>query len=298
MTGCFFKGGSRASMQTVEKFTRTLPPQIAKYYETKGIPVHTNEARQQMRSAGRVVANTLGALRSFIKPGVSTEDVSQFCKNHIESQGAVASSLGYFGFPGAACTSVNDSLCHGIPSKNFILKDNDIISVDITCLLDGWYGDSCYTYHVGETSEEIKNFIDTARKCLRAGIDATEPGKTISDIGKAIEQTAKENNSWVSRSFCGHGIGLKMHQEPQVLHYPTPIADEILIEGMFFTIEPIIGKGPKPKREFFTLEDQWTVLTGNGCLSAQFEHCVGVTADGAEVFTLPDEHFDDILHFN
>jgi len=276
-------------------YRRTLPRAVQKEYDRFEIPVYNEQGNECMRKAGRVVGNTLSALRHFIKPGISTNDISDFCKSHIESQGAIASSLGYFGFPGAACTSVNDSVCHGIPTRQ-VLKNGDVVKVDITCNVDGWFGDSCYTYAVGEASEEVLEFIDVGRKCLRAGIEAVKPGAMLAEVGEAIQNCADENNVWVVQGFCGHGIGQVMHQQPQVLHFPCRSTKERLIEGMFFTIEPIIGMGRHPGQEFYTLPDNWTIMSMNKSWCAQFEHCIGVTANGYEIFTLPDELFDDILH--
>eukprot|EP00494_Astrolonche_serrata_P025272 UN25533 len=188
-----------------------------------------------MRDAGRVVGNTLSQLRGFVKPGISTMDISDFCKEKIEEQGAIASSINYHGFPGAACTSVNDALCHGIPLKNQILNNGDVIKIDITCDVDGWYGDSCYTYGVGDIDQEIEDLNLLGRKCLRAGLKVIKPGAKLVEIGRAIEELATANNAWVCRAFCGHGIGQKMHQEPQVLHWDHTDEEGSmeLIEGMF-----------------------------------------------------------------
>lgn len=236
-----------------------------------------------MRVAGKLAAEVLALLKEYIKPGVTTEELDRRAYEHIVNvQKAIPANVGYHGFPKTLCTSVNQVICHGIPSEAKVLKDGDIINLDITVIKDGWHGDTSRMYFVGTPSVLAKRLVDNTFESMMCGIRAVRPGATLGDIGHAIQQHAESAGFSVVKEYCGHGIGKIYHDEPQVLHYGTPGSGMRLETGMIFTIEPMLNAGKAATRE---LSDGWTVITNDKSLSAQWEHMVVVTETGADVLT-------------
>jgi len=250
----------------------------------KRIPIYEPEDFEGMRRAGALAADTLDFIAGYIRPGISTAELDKLCDDFMRSHGAVPATVNYMGYKHASCISVNHVVCHGIPSESKKLKVGDIVNIDVTPLLDGWHGDSNRTFAVGKIGVLAERLIKTAYEAMMAGIAAVKPGARLGDIGHAIESVAKRENFSVVRDFCGHGLGRVFHDAPQVLHYGQPGQGVVLEPGMFFTIEPMINAGKYPVR---VLPDGWTAVTKDHSLSAQFEHSVGVTEDGVEIFTLP-----------
>jgi methionyl aminopeptidase len=254
------------------------------------VKLRTAEQIAKMRVAGQLAAEVLELIGEYVVPGVSTEELDRICHDHIVNvQKAIPACLGYRGFPKSVCTSVNQVVCHGIPSDKKILKKGDIINIDVTVIKDGWYGDTSKMYLVGDVPEHAQRLVKVSQECLYKGIEMVKPGVRLGDIGHAIQTYAESHYYSVVRDYCGHGIGDEFHQEPQILHYGKPGTGLELKEGMTFTIEPMVNAGryqTKIKR------DGWTVETKDGRLSSQWEHTMLVTADGVEVFTArPDEPF-------
>ncbi len=248
------------------------------------IPIKTTpEAIEGMRRAGRLAADVLDMITPHIEPGVTTEHLDTLCHRYItEELGAVPAPLNYRGFPKATCISVNHVVCHGIPGPKR-LKKGDILNIDITVIKDGWHGDTSRMFLVGEPSIRARRLVETARECLWRGIEQVRPGATLGDIGHAVQRHAEAHHYSVVREYCGHGIGEQFHEEPQVLHYGEPGTGTGLEPGMTFTIEPMINAGRPATR---LLRDQWTVVTKDRSLSAQWEHTLLVTDHGHEVLTL------------
>ncbi len=234
-----------------------------------------------MRTAGRLAAETLHAVDAIIAPGITTEDINRFVHDDTLAKGCIPAPLGYRGFPKSTCTSVNDVVCHGIPGKQ-VLKAGDIINVDVTHIYEGFHGDTSATFYVGEPDDQAKLVVETARRCLELGIAAVRPGARFGDIGAAVQTFAEERGCSVVRDFTGHGIGREFHEAPTVHHVGEPGTGKRLRPGMTFTIEPMINIGGF---EVEILDDDWTAVTADGSLSAQFEHTILVTADGVEVLT-------------
>ena len=235
-----------------------------------------------MRKAGKLAAETLDMLAPLIKPGMTTEDINTLVHDFTMDHGAKPAPLGYRGFPKSVCTSINHVVCHGIPGPKK-LNDGDIINIDVTPIVDGWFGDTSRMFYVGDVSVKARKLVETTYECLLRGIRAVRPGATTGDIGHAIQTYAEENRYSVVRDFCGHGLGRVFHDAPNIMHFGTPGSGVTLKPGMFFTIEPMINLGrPHVK----VLGDGWTAVTRDRSLSAQFEHTVGVTEDGVEIFTL------------
>lgn len=251
--------------------------------DENNIALHTPEDFEGMRQSGRLAAQTLDYIEPFIKPGVSTETLDQLCHDYIVSHGAIPAPLNYHGFPKSICTSVNHVVCHGIPSESKILKEGDIINIDVTTILNGWHGDTNRTYPVGKIGVQARKLIDVTYEAFMRGIEMVKPGNTFGDIGHAIQTYAESQRFSVVRDFCGHGLGRVFHDAPEVLHYGTPGTGLVLKTGMFFTIEPMINAG---KFHTKVLADGWTAVTKDHSLSAQFEHSLGVTDTGYEIFTL------------
>jgi methionyl aminopeptidase len=241
-----------------------------------------------MRQTCALAASTLTYIGPFIKPGVSTEEINQLCHDFIIKHGATPSPLNYNGFPKSVCTSPNEVICHGIPSKNVILKDGDILNVDVTTYFNKFHGDTNKTFLVGNVSSEIKKLVDVTYQCMREGIKTIHPGSHVGDIGAAIEKLAKSHGYSVVEDYCGHGIGREFHEDPQIVHVGQKGRGVKIKEGMTFTVEPMINLGTK----FTDLQkDGWTVLTKDRKWSAQFEHTILVTPDGHEILTLrPEEN--------
>jgi methionyl aminopeptidase len=251
------------------------------------VSLKTPEQIEKMRVAGRMAAEVLDLIGDHVKAGVTTAELDRICHNHIvDVQKAIPACLNYKGFPKSVCTSVNHVICHGIPSEKKVLKNGDIINIDVTVIYDGYYGDTSKMYFVGEVPAHAQRLVEITQECLYKGIELVKPGCRLGDIGHAIQQHAEKNYYSVVREYCGHGIGNVFHEEPQVLHYGKPGTGLELKEGMTFTIEPMINAG-KPHTKL--LKDGWTVETKDKRLSAQWEHTMAVTADGVEVLTKRDE---------
>jgi len=246
------------------------------------IKLHGPEAFEGMRKAGRLAADILDALAPMVQPGVSTEEIDDVVRQMTLDGGAVPATLGYRGYAHSCCVSINHVVCHGIPSDK-TLKDGDIVNIDVTPLLDGWHGDSSRMYLVGDVSLKAKRLVDVTHECLMLGIEQAKPGNRVGDIGAAIQRYAEANRYGVVREFCGHGLGRLFHDAPEVIHAARAGTGPELKPGMFFTIEPMINLGKPPVK---LLEDGWTAVTRDRSLSAQFEHSIGITETGCEIFTL------------
>jgi methionyl aminopeptidase len=249
--------------------------------------IKTSSDIDKMRVAGRLAAEVLDYITPFVKPGVSTGELDRLCHEYmVEVQGTIPAPLnyapsGYDPFPKSICTSVNHQVCHGIPGEK-ILKNGDILNIDVTVIKDGYHGDTSRMFIAGEPSIQAKRLVDITYDCMWLGIDQVKPGAHLGDIGNAIQKYAEKNGFSVVREFCGHGIGTKFHEEPQVLHYGRPGTLEELRPGMIFTVEPMINAGRRDIRE---LADGWTIVTKDHSLSAQWEHTVLVTDSGYEILT-------------
>lgn len=247
------------------------------------IPIKSAEEIEKMRVAGKLAAKVLEMIKPMVKPGITTNELDKICHDYIVNDlDAIPAPLNYHGFPKSICTSVNQVVCHGIPADK-ILKKGDIINVDITVIKDGYHGDTSEMFFVGKPTVQGKRIVDVAHKALIAGIKMVKPGITLGDIGHTIQTLVEKNHCSVVREYCGHGIGIKFHEEPQVLHYGKPSTGAELKEGMCFTIEPMVNLG---KKEIKLLKDEWTVVTKDRSLSAQWEHTILVTKEGYEVLTL------------
>tara|TARA_Y100001970_G_C14047158_1_gene756940 strand:+ start:31 stop:825 length:795 start_codon:yes stop_codon:yes gene_type:complete len=253
------------------------------------IPIYSEEDFNYMRKSGSLAAEILDKLKEIIKPGISTLEINDFCHDMIIDNNAVPAPLNYKGFPKSICTSVNHVVCHGIPNENKILQDGDIINVDVTVILNGWYGDSSRMFTAGKINKKIYSLLKTTYECLMIGIKNSVPGKHLGDIGYEIQKFAEQNGFSVVRDFCGHGIGKEFHTPPSVLHYGNKGEGPELKPGMFFTIEPMINMGDWKTK---ILADGWTAVTKDKSLSAQFEHTIGVNKEGNEIFTLSHNNLD------
>lgn len=243
--------------------------------------LHNEAGFAGMRAAGQLGAATLDFITPYIVPGVSTDALDKLCETFIRDHGAIPAPLGYRGYPKANCISPNHVVCHGIPSEK-CLQDGDIVNIDVTPLLDGWHGDTSRMFFVGNVGVKARKLVSLTYAALMAGIAVVKPGATLGDIGHAIQSLAEANRFSVVRDFCGHGVGQVFHSAPSVLHYGKPGKGMVLREGMIFTIEPMINVG---RPEVKLLSDGWTAVTRDRSLSAQFEHSLGVTATGYEIFT-------------
>ncbi|HXS73310.1 MAG TPA: type I methionyl aminopeptidase [Rhodanobacteraceae bacterium] len=238
---------------------------------------------EKMREAGRLAAEVLALMVPHVKPSVTTEELDRIAHEHIVNvQQAIPANVGYRGFPKTLCTSVNHVICHGIPSPGKVLKEGDIVNIDVTVIKDGWHGDTSRMYFVGAPSVLAKRLVQTAHEAMMLGIGQVRPGATLGDIGHAIQQHAERAGFSVVKDYCGHGIGRIYHEDPQVLHYGKPGTGLKLEKGMTFTVEPMINAG-KPNAK--VLPDGWTVVTKDHSLSAQWEHTLTVTDDGFEILT-------------
>ncbi len=251
------------------------------------ISIKTPEDIEKMRIAGRLAAEVLEMIEPFVKPGVTTNELNQICHDYIvNEQKAIPAPLNYHGFPKSICTSVNQVVCHGIPNDK-PLKNGDSINIDITVIKDGYHGDTSKMFAVGKVAPHVQRLADITQECMYKGIAMVKPGAHLGDIGHVIQQHAEANHYSVVREYCGHGIGLEFHEDPQVLHYGRPGTGVELREGMIFTIEPMINAGKRHVK--LSKKDGWTVETVDRRLSAQWEHMILVTADGHEVLTLRSE---------
>lgn len=253
------------------------------------VTIKTPEEIEKMRIAGRLAADVLHMIAPHVQPGITTGELDRLCHEYIVNvQQAIPAPLNYHGFPKSICTSLNHQVCHGIPGDK-VLKNGDIVNIDITVIKDAYHGDTSKMFFVGEPSVVAKRVARISYECMRIGIEMVRPGIRLGDIGHAIQRHAESNNCSVVREYCGHGIGRVFHEDPQVLHYGTPGTGLALEPGMTFTIEPMINVG---KRHVKLLPDGWTVVTKDRSLSAQWEHTVLVTDSGVEVLTKRPE--DDI----
>ncbi|EIC19936.1 type I methionyl aminopeptidase [Thiorhodovibrio frisius] len=250
------------------------------------VTIKTPAEIEKMRIAGRLAAEVLDMIGEHIEPGVTTEELDRLCHEFIiKKQKAIPAPLHYRGFPKSICTSVNNQVCHGIPSQKR-LKKGDVLNIDITVIKDGYHGDTSKMFTVGPPSVLASRLIDVTQQAMRAGIEAVRPGVTLGDIGYAVQRVVESNKFSVVREYCGHGIGRQFHEEPQVLHYGKPGDGLVLQPGMCFTIEPMVNAG---KRFIKLLPDGWTVVTKDRSLSAQWEHTILVTASGHDILTLREE---------
>lgn len=246
------------------------------------IEVKNDSELQKMREAGKVTAAVHKLMTEMVKPGVSTWELDAAAEKMIRSFGATPLFLGYYGFPGSICASINEEVVHGIPKKDRILKSGDIISIDTGARLDGFCSDAAITLGVGKVSDEAQRLMDVTKKSLFKAIGQVKPGNRLGDVQHAVETFAKSNGMGVVRDYCGHGIGRNMHEEPSIPNFGTPGTGPLLEKGMVLAIEPMLTAGTFRVRE---LSDGWTVVTRDGSLAAHFEHTVAVTANGSEIFT-------------
>ncbi|NJM84710.1 MAG: type I methionyl aminopeptidase [Tabrizicola sp.] len=247
-----------------------------------GIRIYDDADFAGMRAAGRVAADILDAVAPLVQPGTTTAALDDFITAEIARHGVTSATIGYKGYRHASCISVNHVVCHGIPGPK-VLTDGDILNIDVTVIAEGWFGDTSRMYVAGTLARKAERLIEVTHEGLMRGIAAVRPGNTFGDIGHAIQSYVEANRMSVVRDFCGHGLGRVFHAPPNVLHYGRPGSGPVLEEGMFFTIEPMVNLG---RPETKVLADDWTAVTRDKSLSAQFEHSVGVTATGCEIFTL------------
>lgn len=251
------------------------------YLKNYRIKLKTAKDIDGIRKAGKLVVDTLWLAKEFIRPGITTNDINRLVHDYTIKHGARPAPLNYRGFPKSICTSVNEVICHGIPSDR-VLVEGDIVNVDVTSILDGYYADANMTFFVGECGKDAHKIVDIARESLKRGMSAVKPDNTIGDIGHEIQQYAEGQGASVVREFIGHGIGKVFHEPPDIPHFGKPHTGITMVPGMVFTVEPMVNLG---KRFLRVLEDQWTAVTRDGSLSAQFEQTLVVTEDGYESLT-------------
>jgi methionyl aminopeptidase len=244
-------------------------------------PCDHDHGEEEEIKAGKLASQTLDFVTPFVKAGVTTEELDQLCHKFIVEKGAIPAPLGYRGFPKSICTSINHVVCHGIPGDRKLL-DGDILNIDVTVIVDGWHGDTSRMFTVGKVGVRAKKLIDVTYEAMMRGIEVVRPGATLGDIGYAIQSFVEKQGFSVVRDFCGHGLGKIFHSPPNIVHFGKPGQGLELREGMFFTIEPMINAG---RYEVKILSDNWTAVTRDKSLSAQFEHSLGVTTNGYEIFT-------------
>ena len=253
-----------------------------------GVILHGPDEFAAMRKAGKLAAECLDMITEHVQPGVTTERLDRLCHDFTLDHGATPAPLGYRGFPKSICTSVNHVVCHGIPGEK-VLREGDIVNIDVTPIVEGWHGDSSRMYPVGNIGVKAERLIDVTYDSLMMAIEIVKPGTSLGDIGHIIQSFVEKQRLSVVRDFCGHGLGRIFHTPPSVLHYGSPGQGIELREGMFFTIEPMVNAG-RPETKI--LSDGWTAVTKDKSLSAQFEHTLGVTSDGVEIFTLSPNGLD------
>ena len=249
------------------------------------VVLKTSRELKAMRDAGRISSRALKLAGEAVEPGVSTLEIDRIVRKYIEEQGATPSFLNYGGFPASACISVNDVVIHGIPRKNQILKQGDIVSIDVGAFYEGFHGDNAWTFPCGEVSKEAQALMDVTRESLFKGINAARPGNRLGDIGSAVQRNVEARGYSVVRDFVGHGVGAELHEDPSVPNYGTPGRGVRLLPGMTIAIEPMVNQGVHTVE---TLSDNWSVVTSDGKLSAHFEHTIAITPDGPVILTLPD----------
>lgn len=247
------------------------------------VTIKTEQDLEKLRVSGRLAAQVLEMIGEYVKPGVTTEYLDNICNDYIvNTLKVIPANVGYHGFTKTICTSVNEVVCHGIPSQNKILKDGDIINIDVAIIKDGYFGDTSRMYYVGNVNPHAKKLVETTYEAMVAGIHAVKPGATLGDIGYAIQSVAHREGYSIVREYCGHGIGKVYHEQPNILHYGQRGQGLVLKKGMVFTIEPMVNAGKPQVKE---LNDGWTVITQDHSLSAQWEHMVAVTDTGFELLT-------------
>ncbi len=253
------------------------------------IIIKNQEQIEGIRKSSQLAGNSLNYIAQFVKEGVTTGYLDKKIEEYTRDHGAIPATLGYNGYPKSCCISVNEVICHGIPSPKTILKEGDILNIDVTTILDGYYGDTSKMFTIGEISEEAENLIDVTKHCLNLGIGQVKPGNYFGNIGFVIGRYAKAKGYSVVYEFCGHGVGLKFHEEPQVDHVARKNSGAKMAPGMIFTIEPMINIGAA--RAVIDKEDNWTARTIDNKLSAQFEHTILITPDGVDVLTDVDGEY-------
>ena len=268
-------------MEQAETATRWEP-------EARRIKLHTAADFDSMRRAGRLAAEVLDHLTPQVVAGITTDELDRIAHEYILSHGAIPAPLNYRGFPKSICTSINHVVCHGIPGARK-LASGDAINIDVTVILDGWHGDTSRMFHIGTPKRLAQRLVQTTFEAMWKGIEVVRPGATLGDIGHAIQTHAERERFSIVRDFCGHGLGRVFHDAPSILHFGEPNTGATLREGMFFTIEPMVNAG---RADVKILSDGWTAVTKDRSLSAQFEHSIGVTADGYEVFTQSPNNWD------
>ena len=262
-------------------YTYTTAASPAALTRTGAIKLHGTDDFAGMRAAGQVSARILDQIGPLVVPGVTTAELDDFVREQMVAAGAVPATLGYRGYAHSSCISINHVVCHGIPSGR-ALRDGDIVNIDVTAILDGWHGDTSRTYLVGDVSVKARRLVEVTRECLLLGLEHARPGRHLGDIAHAIQAHAEAHRYGVVREFCGHGLGRLFHDAPEVVHAAQAGTGPELRPGMFFTVEPMVNAG-KPGTK--VLEDGWTAVTRDRQLSAQFEHSIGITEAGCEVFT-------------
>ncbi|MBC6002742.1 methionyl aminopeptidase [Paraclostridium tenue] len=249
------------------------------------VPTHdiikNKEQIEKIKESAKINNAVLDEVEKNIKAGMTTEDINKIVHDYTISQGAIPAPLGYGGFPKSVCTSINSEICHGIPSEDIVLKDGDIINVDVSTIYNGYYSDASRMFMIGNVSENAKRLVEVTKECLEEGMKAVKPWGHIGDIGAAIQEHAEKNGYSVVRDFGGHGIGLQFHEDPFVFHYGAKNEGMILVPGMIFTIEPMINEGGYDL--YIDAENEWTAYTDDGSLSAQWEHMILVTEEGIEI---------------
>ncbi|QYU68434.1 type I methionyl aminopeptidase [Leptolyngbya sp. 15MV] len=250
--------------------------------QSRRITLHQPEDFAGMHRAGRLAAETLDMIAAHVKPGVTTALLDRLIHDFVVAHHATPATLGYRGYTKSSCTSVNHVVCHGIPGDR-VLAEGDIVNIDVTVILDGWHGDTSRMFVAGTPSTKARLLMDVTYEAMMRGIAAIRPGATLGDVGHAIQTFVERNRFSVVRDFCGHGIGRRFHEPPNVLHFGRPGEGPVLRPGMFFTVEPMVNAG---RPEVKVLDDGWTAVTRDRSLSAQFEHMVGVTETGVDIFTI------------
>lgn len=250
---------------------------------SSAVKIKTEQDIEKLRISGRLAADVLAMIGEYVKPGVTTEYLDDICHDYIvNTLKVIPANIGYYGYTKTTCISPNEVVCHGIPSANTMLKDGDIINIDVAIIKDGYFGDTSRMYYVGQVSAQAKKLCETTYEAMVAGIHTVRPGATLGDIGFAIQSVAQREGYTIVREYCGHGIGTTYHEQPNVLHYGQAGQGLVLKKGMVFTIEPMVNLGKAAVKE---LKDGWTVVTKDASLSAQWEHMVAVTDDGFELLT-------------
>ena len=246
--------------------------------------IKTKREVEKIRIAGKLASQVLDMITPYVVSGANTLELNDICHDFIlNRQNAIPATLGYRGFPKSICTSVNQVICHGIPNEKKILRNGDILNIDVTVIKNGWFGDTSRMFFVGEPAPHAKRIVEVTRECLYKGIEVVKPGAHLGDIGYAIQKHAEDNYYSVVREYCGHGIGASFHEEPQILHYGNKGVGAEIVEGMTFTIEPMLNAGKATTK---LKSDGWTVETKDGRLSAQWEHTIAVTKNSCEILTM------------